>query len=400
MKGMNKYIRKSSIVILASMPLLWLSCSAGHEGLVANEDDFAQIEVEDLSPMTTRSAPNGMDLESFSLSVFYPRTNKLVANNILHTITETGIQMSGSWRMAPAGEMIAVAVGPSLDYTQNLVLTADEQTFEYTVPPTDQTMIKIGGNLSFTKASTGNKLSLKFVNSLTNFMLRARNEMKVEDENGDQFDVDIIVKSFTLHNIAAKGRFKFTGNYNGTWTLIDDVYADYTQVLETPVTLSKSSFSDIMQDVLVLLPQTPVGWEPAATDAAVEEVDGIAKANTDHKTYIELKCQITTVRDNQTVYLWGSADGVGRDQYQSVYFPYVRKYCPKPWNAINRQGTYNLRFTKNEALDSGGKPIKPQTQDQGDTFENAVFISVAPTDENGDDWVEDWEDPEEVDVTI
>ena len=360
-----------------------------------NEDENAQVEVEDISQSTTRAM--GMDLKTFSLSVYFPKTNKLVADNVKHTITSSGVETSTSWRMSPAGEMIAVAVSPLLDITQNLVLTADEQSFEYTVPTTEQTMIKIGGDLSFTKASVNNKLSLKFVNALTQFTLRARNEMKVEfDGDDNQYDVEIYVKGFTMHNVAAKGRFIYSSDYNGSWTLIDDVYANYSQELATPVQLSKTSFVNIIDSVLILMPQTPAVWTPAATDAAVASVDGIAKADEDHKCYIELRCAITVQRNNQTVYVWGN-----ETTYKSVYFPYVTKYCPKPWNAINRQGTYNLRFSKAEALDSEGKPIKPEEQsNENGSFENAVFIEVAPTDENGDDYVDDWPDQEVIDIAI
>ena len=398
MKGCFRLYCQLSVVFLAFLSLcLWSSCNMDHTESInyCNEDENAQVEVEDISQSTTRAM--GMDLKTFSLSVYFPKTNKLVADNVKHTITSSGVETSTSWRMSPAGEMIAVAVSPLLDITQNLVLTADEQSFEYTVPTTEQTMIKIGGDLSFTKASVNNKLSLKFVNALTQFTLRARNEMKVEfDGDDNQYDVEIYVKGFTMHNVAAKGRFIYSSDYNGSWTLIDDVYANYSQELATPVQLSKTSFVNIIDSVLILMPQTPAVWTPAATDAAVASVDGIAKADEDHKCYIELRCAITVQRNNQTVYVWGN-----ETTYKSVYFPYVTKYCPKPWNAINRQGTYNLRFSKAEALDSEGKPIKPEEQsNENGSFENAVFIEVAPTDENGDDYVDDWPDQEVIDIAI
>ncbi len=396
---MKRVFNQFCIVFMALWSLwLWPSCNAEQTSSATEygeDDDYAQVEAEDISQPLTRAM--GMNLTSFSLSVFFPKTNKLVANNILHTITPAGIQMSGSWRMAPAGEMIAVAVSPSLDVTQNLVLTQDEQSFEYTVPTTEQSMVKIGGDLSFTRASVNNKLSLKFVNALTQFTLRARNEMKVEfDGDENEYDVEIYVKGFTMHNVAAKGRFTYTGDYNGKWTLIDDVYANYSQELQNPVQLGKTSFVNIIDSVLILMPQTPTVWTPAASESAVASVDGIAKADEDHKCYIELRCAITVERNNQTVYVWGN-----ETTYKSVYFPYVMKYCPKPWNAINRQGTYNLRFTKTEALDSEGRPIKPEVQgDENGTFENAVFIEVAPTDADNNDNVDDWGDPDLIDVVI
>ena len=390
---MKRFFNQFCIVFLTLWSLwLWSSCNTEQTSSAttySEDEDNAQVEVEDISQSLTRAM--GMDLTSFSLSVYYPSSNKYLANNIKYTLTSSGTQMSGSWRMAASGEMIAVAVSPSLDITENLVITTEEQTFDYTVPPTEQTMVKIGGNMSFTKKSTSNKLSLKFVNSLTQFVLRARNEMKVEfDGDENEYDVEIYVKGFTMHNIAAKGRFKYSGNYNGKWTPIDDVYAKYSQELAKPVKLSKTSFVNIVDSVLILLPQTPNGWTPS--DATYT----IANADADHKCYIELRCAITVDRNDKTTYVWGS-----ETTYKSVYFPYNTNYCPKPWNVINRQGTYNLKFAKTEALDSEGRPIKPEVQgEENGTFENAVFIEVAPTDDNGDDYVDDWGDPDVIDVAI
>ena len=123
--------------------------------------------------------------------------------------------------------------------------------------------------------------------------------------------------------------------------------------------------------------------------------NGIAKANEDHKVYIELRCSMTADLGNGLVYLWGS-----EDTYAPVYFPYVKKYCPKAWNTINKQGVYNLKFIKGEALDADGRPIKPQEQSHGESFENAVFINVAPTNDNDEDNVDDWEDWETEGNTI
>ena len=99
--------------------------------------------------------------------------------------------------------------------------------------------------------------------------------------------------------------------------------------------------------------------------------------------------------DGKTIYLWGT-----ENSYTPIYFPYIGSYCPKKWNSINRQGVYNLRILKGEAFDSNGRPIKPQAQENGESFENAEFINIAPTDENGNDNVDDWEDPNPYNVTI
>jgi hypothetical protein len=59
-----------------------------------------------------------------------------------------------------------------------------------------------------------------------------------------------------------------------------------------------------------------------------------------------------------------------------------------------------MKLIKGEALDADGRPIKPQVQNSGESFENAEFINVSPTDTNDNDWVDDWEDPDPVTVVF
>ena len=82
MKGMRKFYNQLSIAVLTLFSLwLWASCNTESESsLYGEDDDYAQVEAEDISQPITRAM--GMDLATFSLSVFYPKTNKLVANNI------------------------------------------------------------------------------------------------------------------------------------------------------------------------------------------------------------------------------------------------------------------------------------------------------------------------------
>ena len=257
-------------------------------------------------------------------------------------------------------------------------------------------MIKIGGNMSFTRSSTSNKLSLSFVNAISQFTVKARNELKVEIDD-KEYEVDLYVKGITLHNFASKGHFKYTGNNNGSWTPIDGYWANYTQDFSSPIKLSTTSFVNVIDSVFVLLPQSPENnaWSPSGSANPLPE-DAISVADANHKAYIELRCAMTIQRNDQTVYVWGSSES-----YKPVYFPYIKKYCPKAWNAINRQGVYNLKIVKTEALGSDGGPIKPEelTNENGQ-FENAVFIEVAPTDNLDNDNVDDWPDADVIDLTI
>lgn len=375
------------------------ACSTEHTETIANasgeDDDYAEVEAVDASGGAITRALN-MTLSSFSLSIMNVKSEILLADKLRYEKPNGSFSpVGGSWRMI-SQEMMAIGVSPSMDILENVTMTKAAQTFDYTVPTTEQTMLKIGSNMSFTKASTKNKLSMNFVNALAQFTIKARNELKVEVDS-KEYDVKIYVKGVTLHNLAAKGRFTFTGNYQGTWTPIDDVYANYSQELPSPVPLNSTSFVNVMDSIFVFLPQSPENnaWTPSGL-ANPPASDAISVANANHKAYIELRCAMTIERDGQTVYVWGSSD-----TYKSVYFPYVKKYCPKVWSAINRQAVYNLKIIKTETLDAEGAPIKPEElADENGQFENAVFIEVAPTDDYGDDNVDDWPDADIIDVTI
>ncbi len=375
------------------------ACSADHSNTIADipeEDDSpAEVTAIDVSQDETTRAAN-MDLNSFGLSVLNVRTGKLINDKLQHVRSGSAFNpVGGTFRMIIT-EMKAIAVSPSMDILENISLTSDDQSFDYEVPTTNQTMVKISGNMSFTKLSTNNNLVLNFVNALTLLTVRARNELKVEID-GNEYEVDIFVKGITLHNIYSKGHFKYTADYNGTWTPIDGYWANYSQELPSAVKLSTTSFINVVDEVFALLPQSPekYSWTPAGTNPA-PATDAISAADADHKCYIELRCSMTIQRNNQTVYVWGNSD-----TYKSVYFPYIKKCCPKAWNTINRQSIYNLKFVKGEALSSDGSPIKPEEQaGENGQFENAVFIEVAPTDNSNNDNVDNWGDPDIIPLTI
>ena len=402
MKTITANIRKVHAAVWMVSALMLCACSADLTNTTTppEEDEAAVVDAIDVSGEATRAL--GMSLDEFSVSVYNVKTGKLIVDGAHYVSNGTGFTSTPAWRMV-ATEMKAIGVSPTMSILESVTVNADDAYYDYTVPTTEQTMLKIGANLSFTKKSVNNFLYLKFVNALSLFTIKARNELKVEETVGTgvdaqtvEHDVTIYVKGITLHNLQAKGRFTYTGDKTGTWTPSNDTYYNYTQEFPEKIQLNTKTYVDVMDSVFVLLPQSPESnaWAPAGTDDAPES-DAISVANTNHQVYIELRCSMTIERDGQTVYVWG-----GENSYQPVYFPYIKKYCPKAWNAINRQGTYNLHFVKGEALTSEGKPIKPQTEEEGDSFENAVFITVSPTDNGDNDNVDDWEDPQETVVNL
>lgn len=399
MVKMSKSLLRHLALWLPIMVCLLYACNTEHADTMADvpedENSPAEISATDISLGDVTRAAN-MSLNSFGLSVLNVKTEKIISEKLQYTKTLTSFApVSGSFRMVTA-EMKAIAIAPSMTIVENVTLTKDAAGFDYEVPTTDQTMVKISGNMSFTKKSTNNKLSLNFVNAISQFTVKARNELKLEVDN-KEYEVDLYVKGITLHNFISKGHFEYTGDYNGKWTPIDGYWANYSQEFPSAVKLSQTSFVNVVDSVFVLLPQSPEknAWEPGGLVNPPAE-DAISVANANHKVYIELRCAMTIQRDNQTVYVFG-----GPNTFKPVYFPYIKKYCPKAWNAVNRQGVYNLKIVKAEALDSDGSPIKPEElADENGQFENAVFIEVAPTDDYNNDNVDDWPDADIIDVTI
>ena len=395
MKPIIAYIQKARIAVWLMATCVLCACHDESTTMASppEEDDYAVVNATDVSGEATRAL--AMDLDAFSISVLNVKTKKLIADKLQFVSTGSGFTSAATWRMVVT-EMKAIGVSPTMDILDGVTLDKDNASFDYTVPTTKQTMLKIGANLSFTKSSANNVLSLKFVNALSLLTFRARNELKME-VGETEYDVTVYVKGITIHNLQAKGRFDFTSNTGGKWTLAGDTYYNYSQDFAQKVKLDNSAYINVMDSVFVFLPQSPekTAWTPVGTDAA-PETDAISYADADHKCYIELRCSMTIQRDNETVYIYGD-----EDTYKPVYIPYIKKNCPKAWNTINRQSTYNISLKKAEALAADGRPIKPEEKDnENGSFENAVFIEVAPTDANGDDYVDDWGDPDLIDVAI
>ncbi len=395
MKAILAYVQKARMAVwlMATCALCACHVDSANTASPPENEDFAVVDAVDASQGTTRAL--AMDLDAFGVSVYNVRRTTSLVDNVQYVSNGSGFTGTPVWTMVPT-EMKAIGVSPSLNILDNVTLDKDNAYFDYTVPTTKQTMLKIGANLSFTKKSVSNYLYLKFVNALSLVTFRARNELKME-VGETEYDVTIYVKGITIHNLKAKGRFTYTSNTAGNWTTPDETYYNYSQDFSQRIELNSKTFVNVVDEAFVFLPQSPESnaWTPVGTDAA-PETDAISYADADHKCYIELRCSMTIQRDNETVYIYGD-----EDTYKPVYFPYIKKYCPKVWNTINRQSVYNLRILKAEALAADGKPIKPEEKNnENGSFENAVFIEVAPTDADNNDNVDDWGDPDLIDVVI
>ena len=368
------------------------------------------IEVIDEGSQNVNGTTRAMNttLESFSLYIvdeFYDEDGA-IAENVKLTKEEAG------WKSRPNFYLIndpqnAYGISPSAqaENLTNVNIAYDTQTFDYSVTNdmTKQSKVKVASRMNFTKKSVNNKLSLTFRDVLFSLNVQAVNEIK---------DVKIFVKSFKFHNVKPNGRFKFDAKKEsrGKWTVdVDDrsTCLDYEQTLETAVELSRTNYRNIVDSAFTLMPQDLYDnlWYPYDCEWADDESmkESFADANTNKHMYIEVKCQITQEKDNQTLYLWGyPAEEVDatHPEYESVYFPYDEYACLSDWT-MGVNSIYYLEFnTLTGGYDGTGQHIVPHpTGGLGiSAFENAEPVPFK-VGSNDDGNVDAWDDATE-DIVI
>lgn len=396
--------------------LLWLvvvaglltSCSTDTtlETTVDNESDgipgeSIQYIVNDISNgEPTRAAYE--KLSQFSENVLTARGNSITADNLIYRQSGNWLT-TNNWMMPASGKVSAYGISPVVDILDAHLFDKNNRYFDYVVPTTNQMVIKYGSKLNFSAQDIASGLIINFKNATAALTIRATNKLQLKLNNTEEkVPVQVYVKSVTIHNMKQKGRFTFstTKDTEGSWTLDNNVYADYTQDLANKVlvTNGQTTPDDIVDSFMVVLPQSPEGWAWAAKgkeDAGPE--DAISVADADHKCYVELKCAITADIDGTTYYVYGSSSG-GTMQYESIYLPYNGRNASPKYATVGAQGVYIVRITETTALDKYGKPIQPHEATQADQFRDAEFINVSTGDEDGNDIVDDWEDEQEPEV--
>lgn len=380
-----------------------VGCSTETE-LTTTDADGPSVEAEvmgiDISSSGTRAV--GMQLKSFGIIVLNQRGKSVTDNYIYLDEAQNTWKKRDGFSMPTSGTMKAFGVSPNMNVLTSKEITKDLQTFEYIVPPTNQTMIKIGSDLGVTYAKTSGRLVLTFTNALATLSVVAQNKLRLQPQGSEQkLPVKLYVESVTLHNVKNHGTFKFhaTKNTTGSWTIVGDEYMNYTQVLKNldgsqkRVLVDSIQWTSILDSLFVLMPQTPSGWTPKGTADADPATDAISVAEAAHKTYFEVKCAMTCNIGGIEQYVWGTETTA-----KSVYMPYTRGAATVKWAAINTSGLYSLPFSEATVLDDQGHPIKPETNGGNDSFLDAEFVSFSTDDENGNDWVDDWGNPEEVSI--
>lgn len=400
--------------LMTAMGLL-ASCSTETAQEVVSESGLDSIRGESLQYVVNDVSRGNVNvtralyetLSQFSETVLNARGGAQTKDNLIYKDPGTGQWVTtNTWTMPGSGKMSAYGISPTVDVMTDHLFDKNNRYFDYVVPVEDQCVIKIGSKLNFTAQSIAEEggVVINFKNATASLVIRATNKLQLKlRDSEEKVPVEVYVKSVTIHNMKQKGRFEFstTKETDGSWTLDDDTYVDYTQVLENEVlvTNGQTTPDEIVDSFIVVLPQSPEQWPWAAKgkeDAGSE--DAISVANTNHKCYIELKCRITATIGSDTYHAWGSYDGTNAT-YESIYLPYNGRNASPKYNSIGASGLYIVRITETTALDEYGRPIKPQESTMADQFRDAEFINVSTGDEDGNDNVDDWE-PEQEPETI
>jgi len=281
-------------------------------------------------------------------------------NDILQTRNADGSWKSSKTMSWPAKAMDVFAIMPGSDapVLSNIVMkkptggTADfTKSFEYEVPDSNKHQVDLmyASYLNITKGTNNGKVKLTFRHGLS--ILRFYIRLLITD-------IDVTVKSVSLHNVRTSGKFEFNKktNSSGTWTPSDEKWGKVTQVFGEPVALQYNMQLLCSGDsMLFLLPkQTTTAWVSRGTDAnSVKLYQSTAEADAAHDSYLEVVCKIS--KDNGSggkVYLRPDYSGwQDADEWVSVYFAYSKK----TWNAAT---TNNVNIKFDVPYDANGNPIE------------------------------------------
>lgn len=327
--------KKYSCSFVASILIILVSCTDAARTFSETNDDVGQPVVF-IATIGSQSRVNASDLMSeFYVSAFSGRSNR--GSNIKYSWTgsEWISNRSINW---PQGDISFWGLSRSFadgNGISNSSIRYNDQHFNYTVDPDTAKILYFASKLNTNVNELGGSVHLEYNNALAIPYFTCLQAID---------DVQINIKEVIVHNLQTTGTFKFDANTNSkaTWTLVDSLYADYKQVLPSPVTLNPDQTTAVkITDPWIWMCQRPTKW--ATKD--VEPVT-IQTADSLHQCYVEIKCQII----KNGVYIWGAASGA--NQYESVYYPFNTNF-----RAMGYARPIQLTFTGGYLSD--GTPFKP-----------------------------------------
>lgn len=346
-------------------------------------------EVEALDGNATRAIAS--ELSSFTLycmDEWWEYTQQMYADGLLYDKDPVTKKWNSNepFYMSDWSSMYAYGVSPKNVELTDKVFTYPDQSFTYTNPSgsAEQTYLKGASKLGFTMEETNNKLSMTFNDLMFTLFFQGFSGFE---------DVELKVKSVTIHNLPNQARFTFNKNVEsrGSWgetSSSEKVF--YGQELATAASINATDFTDLQNEPFILFPIEPTPWDRNS------ETFQEAKAN--KHCYIEVKMQITQIKDNVKYYLWGYESG--ENEYESAFYPYEQMYCTSSW-----EGSYNgyyYLFLDDNCVDKDGTKIKPHPALGGSTeFTVSSQIEFRTLIQSHGGTVEQWgDDTEQGTITI
>lgn len=365
LKDVFGYINEKSVVIV--LVSIMLGCTSSLDNN-QDDDNYSFVEIVPTFPWSNSRAISDVITE-FYVTSYSGRSLK--GRNIHYTYDGTAwnADRAIAW---PTGSTKISFWGLSqkmdnVDEITNTTMTSTVQRFDYTCDPSNPRDLMYASTVNTTQAAQGGKVALAFNYALANPYFTC--VQAIETEN-----VTVVINEVIVHNLKTTGTFEYskTLNSNGTWTLNNDLYANFSKVLPSPVTLNPDKVTAVtLTDKWFWMPQRPTKWTTTATTPVP-----ITTADANHQCYVELKCKIIA----NGSYVWGGAAG-SANEWESVYYPFGTNFNSKGYNRAIK-----LKFDGGYFDD--GTPFKPR---EGSEFSIAEWIQQ-------DVLIEHWEEEEPEDL--
>lgn len=362
-----RYISEISIILV--LVSILFGCTKSTE-VYQESDDNDFVEIVPIFPWSSSRAISDV-LNEFYISSFSGKTNK--GRNVHYTF-DGNAWISDKAIAWPTGSSTISFWGLSQKFEDangmsNTSIKYNKQTFDYTCDPANPKDLLFANTLNTTQAAQGGKISLAFNYALANPYFTC--VQAIETPN-----VTVIINEVIVHNLKTTGTFTYstTNNSSGKWTLNNDLYANFSKVLPSPVTLNPDKVTAVtLTDKWFFMPQRPTKWTTTATNPVP-----ISTADANHQSYVELKCKIIV----NGSYVWGGSAG-SANEWESVYYPFSTN--------INSQG-YNraIKLKFDGGYFDDGTPFVPRESDE---FTIAEWIQQ-------DVLIEHWEEEEPEDLVF
>lgn len=303
-------------------------------GTVAAEDPIRFLVADENEGYTRGKYETAKQFTDYAIYSFMTSTKRAYAANVTMTKNEDGTWKSSRTISFPgknALDFFAMKPGFKHDDVQNLMMTADEKSFVYTMPNTNgkQTDFMISSLLNKTKELTGGTLTFKFKHLFSYLRFTG----KVSKEN-----LNVLVHSFTIHNLRSTGKFTFseTKEKDGSWEQLDGL-ENYTFLLpEDRQLTAKNSVLHTTDSLLFVMSQVPEVFVLSDnTSFADADVEGNKKA------YLEIECRLWKMKDDGNGGEVPEYIGCEANTWAKVYYPLA---VTTKWQtaSVPYSGTYNV----------------------------------------------------------